>query len=615
MKDRKRDIYYVVEIMLAVLALTIEFMCVRYASADKNNNKALSEWNGSDGGSYYINKAIELNGKDPAFYLNRGVMRFRSGEVVVTVDSLLAGHTVAVPDKVLWDLEKSVSLANGEPLPVLNLAMAYALKKDYEKALRVLKPLTEQKKCWPAISVFCGLVFELSNKDDEAVQLYIKAIKESPFVLESPFFDELKLRNPDMAQYAFVQVEKEIKDAFSLTKDPIDGAVLGEIAFIKGDIERADSLLRWSLSVLPSMDRAWLFLGRIYENKQNLELAEDCYEKATKLDEHDPLPNYFLKKVQGKSSNLAEQMKDMISIQQKLDFRRRYKSIVLLETILDGFDSYCAYDYVSRIKAEQKQSNLKVVKNITSSFVNNDIVFSDLVSEIANFLVGTPCEVGLLDVYPEQLRVFLYKTDRLQYIEECLAISLVLKQFGINFNEAVDEESFYECLCNKIKDLRYRDGVINCFTDRIYYISEWLEQAEKMGSLVELTPKYGHEYVQNFTYLSDNLIYLPQVGKEPKAWESVKAIEKTLMAKNPYYLIDSEKIDLEFMDSLINGDIIAICSDRKGEDISNIGFVHTDQDGKKQFIFASTKEKVVTKKDLSSVVSGAKGIRLFRLID
>lgn len=615
MKNKRSVVYYVVETGLAACAIILVFMSISFSAAEIKNNKAIINSSFPDEQNVeFLNKAIELNKHNPAYYMNRGINNFRSNTDEITLDSLFSGYTISIPNSVLSDLEKSVSLSYGEPLPALNLAMAYSLNGCYDKAISVLKPLVKQKKCWPPVSIFYGLVLEFSHKREEAALLYIKAIIDSPIVLESVFFRDLELRDPELAIYVREQAEKRVSEAYYLTNNPMEGAVLGEIAFINGDIEKADSLLQSALSLLPSMDRSWLFLGRVYESKQKLDLAINCYEKASKLDEDDPLPKYFLNKIQGKTNNMAEQMKKLISVKQKIDFRKRYSSTISVLTLLDSFDYYCTYDYITTIKEYQKQINLvsleRIIKPINYDF---DETFGELTAKIAECLIRTPCEIGLLDIYPEELRVYLNKTDKLQFVEECIAISLTLKQFDANNNGNADLEGFYEALCKKIQELRYRGGKIRDFSDRIYYMSEWLEQAETLGYLYEVTPKFGNIYTQSFSYFSDHIMFLTNIDNVSKDRERILSIEKALWEKNPYYIIALDRINQELYDFLNDGDIIGICSDRKGEDIADLGVICVNTDGRKKLLFASRLEKAVVEKDLLLYNFGTKGIRIWRL--
>jgi Protein of unknown function (DUF1460). len=142
--------------------------------------------------------------------------------------------------------------------------------------------------------------------------------------------------------------------------------------------------------------------------------------------------------------------------------------------------------------------------------------------------------------------------------------------------------------------------------------SEWAAQAQALGLLDELSGMYGKEYQQRFSYLSDHLFYLPQIGKEPQARDEVLVIERTLNASGPYYRIESGDLDSRLITDIQEGDIIAFVSDRKGEDVSKLAIIHKEGNGIK-LIHASLRDKKIMKVDFPSSEEMKEGIRLFRI--
>lgn len=602
-----------IEAVLALIAIAMGIMCLRYSSGERNNLKAVQKAeNAPEEARMHLKKAVKLNPENPVLHLNLGLL-YSSEDEGRFMDYLLQQKRHSLPDSIITEFQKAADYSENEPIPLLNLAFVYVLMGDEARATGLLEPLVEQNFCWDPVRILYGLLLERQGRVDLAQETFTKAVLQTPIVMESQFFMELSERNPHMAQAIVTDARNSALQEYRLSGNPLNTAVLGEIEFIEGDIENAEIHLKEALSALPSMNRPWLFLGRIEESKGNGEDALDCYKKAVQLDEYDALPVYFKARAEGKASVIAEQMQSLLTLEPRIDLQGRYGPAVMAEPlIVSGFERYCTYDYVKEMERERYNGNVKVLSDVLSS-VEHDAgtPVSELVASIAEQLMGTPYEAGLLDVYPEKLRVYLDKTDNLHFIETCLAVALTVKEKQETSDIPVDD--IYISLCDNIRSLRYRESVITKFSDRIFYFTEWAEQAQTMGLLQEYSDRFGHEYRQSFSYLSDHLMYLPQIGRDPKARDEILEIEKRLSQKNPRFAISPNEMNSEFFDSLRTGDIVAFVSDRKGEDVSRVGIIMKN-DEFIQFITASYKEKKVIAEDFRNAVEGCLALRAFRIL-
>lgn len=602
-----------IEAVLALIAIAMGIMCLRYSSGERNNLKAVQKAeNAPEEARMHLKKAVKLNPENPVLHLNLGLL-YSSEDEGRFLDYLLQQKNHSLPDSTITEFQKAADYSENEPIPLLNLAFVYAFMGDEVKASDLLEPLVEQNFCWDPVRILYGLLLERQGRIDLAQETFTKAVLQTPIVMESQFFMELSERNPNMAQAIVADARSSAQHEYRLSGNPLTTAVLGEIEFIEGDIENAEIHLKEALSALPSMNRPWLFLGRIEESKGNGEDALDCYTKAVQLDEYDALPVYFKARAEGKASVIAEQMQPLLTLEPRIDLQGRYGAAVMAEPlIVSGFERYCTYDYVKEMEQERYNGNVKVLSDVLSSLEHDaGTPVSELVASIAEQMVGTPYEAGLLDVYPEKLRVYLDKTDNLHFIETCLAVALTVRGKQEAADMPVDD--IYISLCDNIRSLRYRNGAISKFSDRIFYFTEWAEQAQAMGLMKEYSDQFGHEYNQSFSYLSDHLMYLPQIGREPKAREEILEIEKRLFAKNPLFAIGNEDMTTDFHDNIQDGDIVAIVSDRKGEDISKIGVIRKTETSV-FIISASYKEKKVLSEDFANFCKEIKGLRCFRLL-
>jgi len=615
MKCLNRKILYI-ETVLAVLSFGIFVPVEMHRIAERYNSKAVRKAESSPEEAFrYLEKAVKLNPRNPVCHLNLGLL-LSSESDNLSLDGFLQGNYSSMPDSVVSEFEKAVLYSEKEPIPLMNMAIINALDGNEAGALYLLSPLLEQDFCWDPVRILYGILAERSGDSGLALETYANAAAQAPIILESPFYSDLKKRNPLLAESVAVLAKNKVVLEYDRARHPLNTAVLGEMEFIDGDVESAEKHLKEALSSIPSMNRPWLFLGRIEEARGNLESAIECYDKAAQLDEYDALPVFFKAKAEGKASVTAEQMQSLLSLEQRVDLQVRYGSAVMVPSlIVKDFEKYCSYDYVTEMEYERYGKNVSVLNDVLSSLSSvKDSSVRYLAARIAEKMLGIPYESGLLDVYPEKLRVYLDKTDNLHFVENCLAIALTAKCTPASEQDVFSHESHsFDTLCNNIRLLRYRNGTITKFSDRLFYFSEWSEQAKSLGVITEISEWYGHKYNQSFSYLSEHLMYLPQIGHEPKALDETKEIEKKLAEKNPFYVISPDKMDSVFYDCLQTGDIVAFVSDRRGEDVSKVGFISRNETSI-NFIDASYKDKKVVSEDFKQLVKECRGIRLFRVL-
>lgn len=607
MKNRADTFFFIAALFSAVLALTFMVYVWQLRLAERNNRKAVIEAvSNPEESMSRLEKAMDMDGRNPVYPFNLSLLL--AGRENLSVEEFLSSEPKAVPDTVFSMLEKAVLLSSDEPVFLLNLAIANCLRGDLDVALSQLGPLVGQEYCWSPVRIVYGMILENKGDRESAKEAYVRAIMQSPIVLESRFFRDLVGRDADFANDVRESAFIKTIELYEQNPTPLLEASLGEQAFLAGKKEAA-FWLQDALSRQPSMNRPWLFLGRLADENGRKEEALSCFEKSVKLDESDALSQFFLAVHKESSLFHAERYRDMLSYEMRGDVSYRWKAAITSSfLIIPGLEEYCTFDFVEQINSMQKEANLKVLTDVLHGLQGyENVPCSELPVIIASELAGTRCEAGLLDVYPERLRVMLDRTDNLHFIEMCLALAMTIKE-----PQADSMASFYAAYCGHVQRLRYRNGAATKFSDRIFYFSEWIRQAEAYGLLEEYTQRYGEEYGQTFSYLSDHLMFLPQIGREPTAREDVLAMERQLDESGPYYWIAPDMATDELANIIRHGDILAIVSDRKGEDVLKAGFVFK-QGEEVKFIHASMQEKKVVIDAFPSKEEMRKGIRLFSI--
>lgn len=249
-----------------------------------------------------------------------------------------------------------------------------------------------------------------------------------------------------------------------------------------------------------------------------------------------------------------------------------------------------------------------------------------LTLKVALQFLGTDYTYYSLEIEPEQLQVFLDKTDCILFVEMSVAFALTIK--GKAIVQAGDGEHYtvnpvpslgdatpsYELLCHNIQQMRYRLGIVDGYASRIHYTSEWLLQNQTNGLMQEYTADLGEEIDQQFYVMSMHPHAYFQLAKDPCELGKVRMMEDRLTAAKPYYCISQKQLKRpEVMSQIQSGDIVTFVSRTPGVDLAHVAIAY-EVDGTMHFIHASSRAlKVIIEK--TSLADYAKnGIRITRLL-
>ena len=234
---------------------------------------------------------------------------------------------------------------------------------------------------------------------------------------------------------------------------------------------------------------------------------------------------------------------------------------------------------------------------------------SHLLVDAGTLLLGTPYVAGTLDrEKDEKLTVNISEVDCTTFVEQSLAMSMTIAQGKKDFHT----------FCSNLRTLRYRDGAIRNYSDRLHYFSQWVKEGEKNGILKELNGKMFSAH-QNLS------LYF--MSKNPDKYIQLKE-DSTLTAniathETPFRNITIPYLPKEKLNSspkqlpIRNGDIIALVTNIKGLDVTHMGIAYWKK-GKLHLMHASYKEKRVIIDTLSlhdylAPRKSAPGIRVVRV--
>ena len=229
----------------------------------------------------------------------------------------------------------------------------------------------------------------------------------------------------------------------------------------------------------------------------------------------------------------------------------------------------------------------------------------------AKKMLDVPYVAGTLDGNEEERLVV--RTDALDcttFVETVLAFCIADKRGERDF------EGFKKALT----DIRYRDGILNGYTSRLHYFSDWIRNNEQMGFVKECTSETACAQPQELwlDFMTTHVdSYLP-MKKNPELVKEMAAHEKNWQGTVVSY-IPKEKLNLSSDELKIkDGDVLAMVTNIKGLDIVHVGFAFW-REGKLHLLHASSSAKKVIEDPQTQYASSGKtkahiGLRAIRFV-
>ncbi|MBO0352033.1 DUF1460 domain-containing protein [Phormidium pseudopriestleyi FRX01] len=221
---------------------------------------------------------------------------------------------------------------------------------------------------------------------------------------------------------------------------------------------------------------------------------------------------------------------------------------------------------------------------------------SEIISTVAEQLIGTPYVAGLLDQSSDEtLVISLAGFDCVLFIESVLAIAR-----GIAVRDYT-----YQGFSDRIEEQRYRDGKLTDYCSRLHYFSDWIYDNSKRGLVENITPSLGGIPLnKTLNFMTEHRQSYPQLTDDVN-YDCIRKVEANLKEVSLTY-IPQDQISTLY-DRLQPGDIIATATDIEGLDVTHTGFVYQSKDGKMGFIHASPSGQVTVSPDLQSYVQAVEG--------
>lgn len=229
----------------------------------------------------------------------------------------------------------------------------------------------------------------------------------------------------------------------------------------------------------------------------------------------------------------------------------------------------------------------------------------ELMVKTARFFLDAPYVAATLEKEPEGLVINLREMDCMTLVENVVALTSTMQSADPSF----------EAFCKNLQTLRYRNGEIHDYTDRLHYTTDWIFENQRKGIVKDVTPEAGGiAFPVNVSFMSTHPDSYKQLKDNPERTARIALKEKEINARSYYYIPESD-INKQAA-GIKDGDVVCFVTTIKGLDISHVGVVCRVGD-KLTFIHASTTSKkvIVNEAPLQEYVESIKrnsGIMLVR---
>ena len=173
----------------------------------------------------------------------------------------------------------------------------------------------------------------------------------------------------------------------------------------------------------------------------------------------------------------------------------------------------------------------------------------------------------------EQLVINVDELDCTTLVETVTALTLC----------AYRKEFTYAAYQNNLRNMRYRDGVINGYPSRIHYFTDWIMSNQQTGIVSEIqqpNPPFTAVQTVKVSYMSEHPQSYKALKAHPEYVAEIQEMEQRITGQKFRFIPKSEvKNTAAVREAVHDGDIIAITCNKPGLDIAHLGFAVWRKDG------------------------------------
>lgn len=233
--------------------------------------------------------------------------------------------------------------------------------------------------------------------------------------------------------------------------------------------------------------------------------------------------------------------------------------------------------------------DMRIFGDYCEKFAGRDTLpMSELVAETGRYFLGTPYVNFTLEVRePEELIVNFRELDCVTYVETVIALAQCVKAGSLDF----------DTYCTNLRNLRYRGGVLEDFTSRLHYFSDWIVDNQAMGLMEDRTARFGgRPYPISVDLMSTKPQNYRQLRANPHMIPVLKKLEEQVISGRVMAYIPRGEADSAGK-RMHSGLVIGTTTGQK-MDITHCGFLIVEG-GKPYFMHASTLDKQVIVTDIT----------------
>ena len=211
----------------------------------------------------------------------------------------------------------------------------------------------------------------------------------------------------------------------------------------------------------------------------------------------------------------------------------------------------------------------------------NGAYFGDSLVEVGKSFLGTPYVEKTLEIEEkETLIINLRGLDCTTFVENVLAFSHLLRKNTFDFKD----------FGYQIKNIRYRDGLLNGYSSRLHYFTDWIRNNNEKGLVQDITSDLGGEILlKPINFMGTNRELYPFLEDESN-YQLILATEAEL-AQQDLCILSQDAIEAQ-EENIQNGDIIALATSIKGLDVSHTGIACKMPNGRLHLLHASSSGEV-----------------------
>ncbi|MDL2282051.1 DUF1460 domain-containing protein [Parabacteroides sp. OttesenSCG-928-G06] len=223
---------------------------------------------------------------------------------------------------------------------------------------------------------------------------------------------------------------------------------------------------------------------------------------------------------------------------------------------------------------------------IAAMETKRELPVADLFVETGLFFLETPYVAATLEKEPEGLVVNLREMDCTTFVENVYALVRTLKMQGT---------PSYEAFCDHLQQLRYREGTITDYTDRLHYTTDWIFENERKGLLRDVTKEIGGEPLPlALSFMSTHPDSYRQLKGNPERIKIMAEKEEEISRRSYYYIAENNIADLTT--GMQQGDMVGFVTTIGGLDLSHVGIIYRTGE-RVTFLHASSSAKKVIVQD------------------